>query len=60
MDLLEAAEGPADLPAALSALFGGAGLLLPGVILAVLLWAGLARFYRRSAIASAAADLNAR
>ena len=60
MDLLEAAEGPADIPAALGALLGGSGLLMPGVALALLLWAGLARFYRRSAIASAAAGLDAR
>src|SRR5690242_8137666 len=60
MDLLEAAQGPADIPAALAPLLGVAGLLLPGMALAVLLWAGLARFYRRAAIASAEADLRAR
>ncbi|RAI55256.1 M48 family metalloprotease [Roseicella frigidaeris] len=59
-DLLEAMQGPGDLPAVLAGLLGGAGLLLPGMLAAVLLAAGLARFYRRSAIASASADLAAR
>ncbi|MEN0077204.1 MAG: M48 family metalloprotease [Paracraurococcus sp.] len=59
-DLLAAAQGPGELPMALAAMLGGAGLLLPGMLAAMLLWAGLARFYRRSAAASAAADLRAR
>ncbi|WP_338118970.1 M48 family metalloprotease [Paracraurococcus ruber] len=60
LDLLDRAEGPLGVLAALRPMLGGASLLLPGIGLAVLVWAGLARFYRRSAIASAAADLGAR
>lgn len=60
LDLLEAAKGPADIPAALGGLAGGAALMLPGMAVAMLIWAGLARYYRRSAVASAIGDLGAR
>jgi Zn-dependent protease with chaperone function len=58
-DRLEA-MGPAGLPMAAGDLLQAAQLLLPGMAVAMLLWVGLARFYRRGAIAAAAADLRAR
>ncbi|MCB4823533.1 M48 family metalloprotease [Roseicella aerolata] len=54
------AMGLAGLPLAAGDLLQATQLLLPGMALAMLVWAGLARFHRRSAIAAAAADLGAR
>ncbi|MDO9707809.1 M48 family metalloprotease [Paracraurococcus lichenis] len=60
LDLLDAVHGPAGLLAALGTMATGAALLLPGMAAAVLVWASLARTYRRSAILAATADLGAR
>ena len=59
LDILDA-QGPAGALAAARRFLHAAQLVLPGMLFAALVWARLARFHRRSAIAAAAADLAAR
>ncbi|TDH61962.1 hypothetical protein E2C06_14555 [Dankookia rubra] len=59
LDILDA-QGAVGTRAAIPSFLHAAQLVLPGMLLGALIWARLAGFQRRSAVAAAAADLAAR